>query len=199
VQLPGRESRLGDALPTNLAELAADVVDALSEEIVGPYALFGHSCGALLAYEVGREIHRRDLPPPRALLVSGGRVPGARPDRLLHRLDEHELQKFVAEQGGLPPSLVAHPNLVAQLLGVVRADLALTEKHDPRPIELVQVPLHAFGGREDATVSLTEVEQWRLLAGGLFTLHSYPGGHFHLYADPGPLLADVAGLVTAPT
>ncbi|MGH6679076.1 MAG: thioesterase II family protein, partial [Bradyrhizobium sp.] len=75
VQLPGRETRLGEAPFTRLPPLIDALADALGDSLRVPYALFGHSLGALIAFELAREFRRRRLPLPRTLIVSGRRAP----------------------------------------------------------------------------------------------------------------------------
>lgn len=177
VELPGRGTRGAEPLPDTLEELAEAVTDGLTAEFDQPYALFGHSFGALLAHAVTRCIARRGLPLPRALLVSAARAPHrVVPERISER-DDDGLRAWLDGFGGLPPELAAYPASLRYALRTVRRDLALAEAYrsvEPLP---AGVPLHVLGGADDPLIRPAHLEHWRECAPAGCTVELLPGGH----------------------
>ncbi|MEV6970740.1 alpha/beta fold hydrolase [Hamadaea sp. NPDC051192] len=187
VQLPGRETRLGEA-PEFAVE---DVAAAIAADADRPFALYGHSMGARLAYEVTQAL---PVPPVR-LFVAACRAPQLPPDGPLHGLSElpdAQLVARLAPAGGFAEEVLAEPELLALLVPALRADLAWVDgyRHVTRPP--LTVPIVAFAGESDDRVRLSTVAQWGRLAGAGFTLHTVAGGHFFLHER----LPELAALIT---
>ncbi|MFH8472606.1 thioesterase II family protein [Streptomyces sp. NPDC018000] len=181
VELPGRGVRSAERVPDTLEELADDVIDGIPDELDGPYALFGHSFGALLAYEIAVRVSRRGLPAPRALLVSASRAPHAPVRRRVSDLDDSGLLAWLDGFGGFPPELARYPAYLQYALRTIRRDLALTEVYRAAGPVPVDCPLHVFGGTEDPLVSEAQLESWRDCAAADFTVRLLPGGHDYLF------------------
>jgi surfactin synthase thioesterase subunit len=204
VELPGHGTRRAEAAPRTMAALAGAAVDALRGELDAPYALFGHSFGALVAYELAREIRRRGLPAPRGLLLSGTRPPHIpvpdTPHGRMHLQDDAALTQWLRRTNGLPEELLRHADYVRVVLETVRADATLTARYlgGPHgPPEPVDCPLHVMGGLADPVVRPAELEDWADYEGLDLTLTLYPGDHYYLYQAPRPLLDDIARLLGA--
>ncbi|GHE75308.1 thioesterase [Streptomyces longispororuber] len=198
VELPGRGTRGAEPLPTDLDTLVATLVDALATEFTRPYALFGHSFGGLLAYELALAAQRHGIAPPRAVLVSGARPPHLPPTaEPVQERDDAGLLRWLRATGGMPENLLRHTGYVRSVLAAVRADLTLGTRHrraEPAPLDC---PLHTFGGSEDPVVSPGELRQWQPYATSGVRVTLYPGAHFYLYDDPARLLGDIAAVLTA--
>ncbi|MDI5966360.1 alpha/beta fold hydrolase [Streptomyces sp. SL13] len=198
VELPGRGTRAAEPPPGTLQELAAAALDALRGELRAPYALFGHSFGALVAHELARRIHRAALPAPRALLLSAARpphlpAPDTRRGRV-HRAGDAELLAWLRETGGIPDALTRHPDHLRAVLAAVRCDIRLTDSYRLERPEPLPCPLHVFGGLSDPVVPPRDLEEWDAYEGPDFSLTLHPGDHFYLYAAPDALLRDIARL-----
>lgn len=180
-QLPGRATRIREQPPTSLEPLVASLADALEPHLGLPVALFGHSMGALIAFELAREIRRRGLSEPAQLFVSGCEAPQLAPQETpVGHLSDDELLQRIREFAGTPEEVLQHVELMRFFLPVLRADFCVVESyayHDHGPLSC---PLSAFGGMQDPTIDRERLEAWRLQSLSLFRLRMIPGGHFYL-------------------
>ncbi|WP_329348829.1 alpha/beta fold hydrolase [Streptomyces sp. NBC_01261] len=192
VELPGRGVRAGQQLPPTLEELADAVLDGIAEEFDMPYALFGHSFGALLGYEIAVRAGRRGLNPPAALLVSASRAPHAPVPTRVSRLADQDLLERLNSFGAFPPELSRYPEYLRYALRTVRRDLALVEGYQPTEAVRLGFPLHVFGGAGDPLVGEEQLARWRDCAGGEFTSRRLPGGHDYLFTAAAPMLGALA-------
>ncbi|WP_239308886.1 MULTISPECIES: thioesterase II family protein [unclassified Frankia] len=188
VQFPGRENRHGEPALHSATELVADLSGPLATRAGREFALFGHSMGALLSYELAHELSALGKP-PRHLFVSGlgaPHLPPAGPQ--LHDLPDSELLAVIADLEGTSPEVLAQPELVQLLLPLFRADLEVWETYIPHRSSL-QVPVTAMGGRHDPGVSLDRLSAWGSLTSADFHLTVFDGGHFYHHAAPDDVAA----------
>lgn len=177
VQLPGREQRMRERPVIEPAEVAATIASAADR----PYAIFGHSMGARLAFEVVRELHRTGAPLPRRLYPSGinpPHLPTMGPFAGLSKVDNVELMTRVAEGGGVPPAVLAAPELFSLFLPVLRADLTWVDDYVYTDGPPLPVPVVAFAGDNDPVAPPSRMDGWHDHTEAGFTLHTLPGGHF---------------------
>jgi surfactin synthase thioesterase subunit len=190
VQLAGRGGRLTETPLTDVRELAVALADSVG--FSAPFVFFGHSLGALVAYETARVLLDRGRRMPDQLFVSacpGPDVPRRMPPltglpdaELLDRLEEY--------YGPLGAELREDPELLALVLPAYRADFAAAESYEYVSGPPLDVPITAFGGIND-TVSEDDLRAWSQHTTGQFRLDQFPGGHFYLRAQVQPLLATV--------
>ena len=176
VQLPGRESRIAEPPAVDVATIA-DVLAGADER---PFALYGHSFGALLAYETARELHRRGQPLPTHLFVGACRAPddlAGIAGRLLARPDGEFLRELVA-LGGTPREVADNPDLARLLLPVLRADFGWIDAYECAREPTLPVPVVAFAGTEDRLAPPSSVDGWARMTSGGFRLMTVAGGHF---------------------
>ena len=198
VMLPGRETRLAEPPARDADALISSLMAASGELLDRPYAIYGHSMGALLALGWTLAIERAGMPMPRWLIVSGRNAPGSNgPGTLLHRLPD---QEFVAQlerrYGAMAPGLLDDPELRAIFLPILRADLTLVEGFRSAPAHRLPCPIAALAGENDATVSEAGLEAWRAWTADEFRSERVPGGHFfHLGEGQLQLLAFIGGLL----
>jgi medium-chain acyl-[acyl-carrier-protein] hydrolase len=166
-----------------LAPLVESLAGALERWRDLPYAVLGHSNGALIGFELARHARRTGAPGPVHLFASGRRAPHLpSPVRDLHQLPQDELVAELAELGGMPREVLEHPELLALLVPLLRADMALTETYAHADEPPLETPITALTGSEDEKVSLADAEGWARHTSGGFRLHVFPGDHFYLYA-----------------
>lgn len=184
VQYPGRQERWDEepftAMTPLVEAVAGELARAVAAEPGRPYALFGHSMGAVVAWETARVLERRGLPLPRRVFLSGRGAPQARHDDRRLALDDAALTADVHRLGGTDQSLLDDPDVLELLLPVLRADyraLASYRWHGGAPIT---PPITALIGDDDPVVSVAEAGTWRGHTGGGFALEVFSGGHFYL-------------------
>ena len=190
VHLPGREDRLGEAPFTELQPLAQALGKAILPYLDKPFALFGHSMGALIAYELARELHSQAGRLPLRLFVSGRAAPQLRntlppisglPDTALFA----ELQR---RYGGIPAQIWQEAELRALLLPQLRADLSVVETYAHTPAPPLPCALTACGGTQDSLVDRASLAAWRSQVRDDISVRMFEGDHFYLNHSPQPLL-----------
>jgi surfactin synthase thioesterase subunit len=202
VQLPGRETRFSEPPARSTAEVVDALIDPLLTRAGDDYALFGHSLGALLAYELAHAATTAGHPPAH-LFVSGHPAPHLPPRTentvVVHELPDEDLMTHVARQDGTPATLLRYPDLMRSLLPVLRADFQICEtyQHPTRPP--LPHPITAVGGTKDPNTSPTDLLAWRELTTERFRSQLFPGGHFYLLDRTNLLIDTVMGELTRPT
>jgi surfactin synthase thioesterase subunit len=178
LQPPGRERRIGEPPVSSLTALVGILAETVAPLAAKPYALFGHSFGALAAFELARELRRRELPEPLHLVVSAFRAPHLRrrgPE--LHQLHDEALAAELHRLGATPPELLADRDVAALVLRAYRADLEACETYAYVDAPRFRCPLAAWGGRLDPDVKERDLEPWALHTTGPFELRTFPGSH----------------------
>ena len=189
ILLPGREARFREPAHARMTPLIVALADALAPGLAGRYALFGHSMGALVAFELARELRRRGQRLPELLIVSGRRSPDLVLDeRPLHLLSD---QAFVAEiqarYGGIPQMILDEPELMALFLPTLKADFAVFETHRFVPEPPLACALTFYGGDADPQSAPAASAGWSSLVAGPTSRRIFPGGHFYLNEQRGAL------------
>lgn len=201
VQPPGRESRIREEAWTDLQAAAEGAAEAVASEADRPYAFFGHSMGALLAFEAARHLSRTGRPGPIRLFVSARRAPSLPPrDAPIHELPDDAFVASVLERyGGIPDEILRHPDVLRLFLPRLRADMKAFETYRYSACEPLACPITAFGGRDDARVSAEDLVPWRLETAAAFEILLFAGGHFFLHsARPAVVSAVVRRLSLTP-
>jgi medium-chain acyl-[acyl-carrier-protein] hydrolase len=184
IELPGHGRRLPEVPFTRLGPLAEQVTDVLAERVRQPFVLLGYSMGALLGFEVTRELARRGWPGPSALFVAAANAPHlplAGPP--VHDLPQTALVERLVLLDGSRNALLQNEELVDVMLPVLRADLAITETYAYQPGQPLGCPVAAFGGSADPSVPRPGLEAWRDQTTGDFSVTILAGGHFFLHSS----------------
>lgn len=182
VLLPGRETRLSETLETQIDPLVERMDRELRPWLDTPYAIFGHSMGALLAFEWTRRLQRDKLPMPACLFLSGRRAPDVAGDvSNLHSLSDREfLKELTRIYGGIPEEFLEDESLREVFLPILRADIAVVESYCFQEGEPLDCPITVFSGMNDASVSWDELLAWkRHTSHRRVAMQIFPGGHFY--------------------
>jgi len=193
IQFSGRGDRFSEPLFTSVEPLVEGIAAELTGRLADkPFALFGHSLGALIAFELCRSLRRQRGPSPRVLFVAGRRAPGipsARPQ--LHTLPDSEFLNAVQQYGGLPTEVIQEQELMDLFLPVLRADLEIDEKYNRAPEAPLECPISVLGGKGDPIVTQAELEGWSSETSHAFSLRLFEGGHFFVDSSRAALLAAI--------
>jgi pyochelin biosynthesis protein PchC len=182
VQYPGRQDRRHEPLIEDIGQLADEVCEALIPWETQPLALFGHSMGSLVAFEVARRSERDDRRPPLALFASGRRAPSCPRDQSPYAADDDSLIANLRWLGGTEPALLDDDEMTRLILPVIRGDYrAVATYRAPATETMVHVPIVAMTGDRDPSVSFEEASAWRLHTTRSFEIKVLAGGHFFIH------------------
>ena len=178
-RLPGRESRAGEPPFRRMEELVNALSRAISAHFDVPFALFGHSMGAVVAFELARELRRQGKPQPVALFVSAARAPQFR--RNWTPPPEPSEEAFLEELRrlqGVPREILENRELMRLVLPALKADAALYRQYVYAEEPPLSCPIRAYGGESDPNISPSQLEAWREQTTASFAKRLFPGGHF---------------------
>ncbi|WP_307840346.1 alpha/beta fold hydrolase [Streptomyces sp. G44] len=197
VQYPGRHDRFGEPFAAG----ADEIVDAVLDELPrgpgdAPLALFGHSMGALLAFETARRLERAGRPPV-ALFLSGRAAPSlprrTAAKRPVRDMDDAELVEEMRKLSGTAEELLSSPEMLSIFLPPMRADYQIVDDYVYRAGPPLSCPVTVLTGDDDPRVTPDEARAWQSETRGGFSCHVLAGGHFFLDAH----LPYVAGVITS--
>lgn len=192
VRLPGRESRVAEAPFERMEPLVSALASAIAGYLDRPFAFFGHSMGAIVAFELAREMRRRGLRQPRMLFASGARAPRY---RLGHvpppEPTDDELLAELHRLSGTPAQAFDDAAAREAILPVLRADTRLYRQYAYRAEPPLDFPVRAYGGVDDPNITRKHLEGWASETTASFAVRCFPGGHFYLQARREELLASL--------
>ncbi|MDL5205450.1 alpha/beta fold hydrolase [Streptomyces sp. ALI-76-A] len=196
---PGHGLLLDQPQISDAGSLADHLLRVIEPRLTCPYALFGHSMGALVTYEMTRRIVDRGLPLPVWLGVSARTAPQlGRPAEPYREPSDEGLRTRLRLLGGTPDGIFADPELWALFDPIIRADLRLVDTWRPVPgAAPLPVALSAYAGREDHSAPPPRMTGWAEHTERFLGLRVFDGGHFHFQDDPGPLLRQIEQDATA--
>lgn len=202
MEIPGRGARIVEQPVGSVAELVDDALPRLLPAIDRPFILFGHSLGAMVAFELaGRLVERYDLVPA-LLCLSGLSAPTPRQPDLDYLLPDQEFRARLRQLGGTPHEILDDDDLMEVLLPVLRADFGAADRYLPADRDPLPCPLSVFGGVDDPEAPPTTLAGWRHRTSRRFESRVFPGDHFFLHGARSAVLAalgrDLAELAAAP-
>lgn len=182
IQPPGREGRIGEPAYRQMAVLVAELAAQMRPWLDQPFALFGHSMGSVVAYELACALQRMARTPVQ-LWVSACRAPHIADIQPIHHLPRAEFLAALAARGGTPASVLENQDFMALMEPVLRADLELIERWHRSTWQPLPCPITALAATDDGVTPLDAVQAWRPYTNAGFELHRFSGGHFYL-SDP---------------
>lgn len=181
IEPPGRGRRFSEPLLTDIHAIANDAL----EQVIGivesrPYALYGHSLGAKVAYLMACRIAQRRLPQPLHLFVSGSNAPSVpQQNRTRHLLPRQALFELIRNMSGTAPEIFQSPELLDLFEPVLRADFEANDTYHYQVQEPLSVPMTVMIGTED-TASYSDALAWRRETTGPAKVLQFSGGHFFI-------------------
>ncbi|MGW5731373.1 MULTISPECIES: thioesterase II family protein [Streptomyces] len=182
-ELPGRERRMLETPYRNVVEAAKNEADGLAARLGAGarVVMFGHSLGAVLAYELVHRLTERDIHVER-LVVSGSPGPWTQRERRAAGLPDEEFLARVEEFAGFRHEALDHPEMRELILPVLQADCEMHENYVPSTDAPVSVPICSLRGDSDGLVTADEARQWRDATTSGFSYVELPGDHMYLVA-----------------
>lgn len=181
IQLPGRGARLKEPPMTRLTPLVQELGRVIGPYLEKPFAFFGHSIGALIAFELARELRKMSDHFPKQLFVSARHAPQiADPMSPIHHLSDAEFLKEIERYNGIPREILEEADLMQMTLPALRADLECVETYVYLEESPLVCPISCYGGRDDPTVSYEQLEAWREQTCASFSVKIFPGEHFFI-------------------
>ncbi len=183
LDLPGKGRRCREPLLTDMAGMGRDLLEQMrSAAHTGPYAIFGHSMGGLLAFLCARFACDAALPPPRALFISSATTPDRMRTGISRPIDQllpGALWDYVARMGGIPPEIARSQEFRSYLEPVLRSDFMAVEGWRPAPFSPLPLPVHTSIGDRDL-ITEADARHWQSLTDVRCTVRTFSGGHFYL-------------------
>lgn len=181
VRLPGRESRIGETPYRSLPELVDALTEPISRRLDLPFAIFGHSMGAFLGFELTRRLRRRNARLPLHFIASARFAPQLPdPDPPIHHLPHDEFLDELRRLEGTPPEVFESPELLELMIPMLRADFEVCETYQFESAAPLDCPLSVYGGIGDWTTTREQLDGWGEQTTGAFTVRMFPGDHFFI-------------------
>lgn len=182
LELAGKGQRISEVPYESMEEAIADLYPRMLPKLDGAYAMFGHSMGALVAYELSRKLTKEGHPAPQHMFFSGRRAPQCPlSDRIIHQLPESEFRQVLQRLGGTPRELFDNEELAELFLPIIRKDYQLLETYRfQRDGYTLNCSITVMNGNHD-DIPLPYLEAWRELSSGSFQRLEFEGGHFFIH------------------
>ena len=180
VLLPGRERRMVEPPISRIESLLGELTSRTLRWLDRPFALFGHSMGALIAFELARALRHAGRRGPDWLFVSGCPAPHLSQGDRTSAMTDAQFTEFLRELQGTPQELFDSPELLQLMLPGLRADFAMVDSYRYRAEEPLVCPVVAFYGTRDSLAPKDAVAAWARHAAVDFSLHEMEGDHFFL-------------------
>ncbi|MFE2071052.1 thioesterase II family protein [Streptomyces sp. NPDC059467] len=182
IQLPGRTDRFREPAYDRIEPLLDDLIEVIKPLLERPFACYGISMGARVAWALAHTLRERAMPQPRQLFLAANAAPSTDNGTFEWEGREDGLEGYLRAMGGTPEEILAEPDLLSALLPTLRADLTVLSSHAPRHEVPLDMPIHAFAGTEDFSATPERMAGWRTETTAAFDLDPVPGGHF--FAGP---------------
>jgi len=183
IQLPGRENRINEP-PLSQIDDVVSMLAAEMEAFLGlPFAFFGHSMGALIAFELVRHSRRRGCPEPVHLFVSGRAAPNW-PVPRIHELPTPKLLDYIRSFNGTANEILESSEMLSIFLPLLKADFSVCASRIYHPEPPLNCPITAFGGDRDKTATPEMIIDWKRQTSSTFRMSIFPGTHFFTLASP---------------
>jgi len=193
IQPPGRGNRFAEPAFDRMDSLMAALTTAIEPFLDRGVALFGHSVGAVAAFELAHRLLDQFGFNVSHLFVSGARAPQVpRKRRNFHDLPEDEFLAELKKLNGTPPEILENPELMRMISATLRADFAMAETYKCKHTQPLTCPITAFGGLDDTRVTHEDLEAWRVQTSGPFDVRRIPGDHFFIHGSSSLILQVLA-------
>lgn len=188
--LPGRGSLMSQPCISNSEEMVDYLFQRIKNNLNRPYAFFGHSMGAFIAYILCRKINSENMPLPKKLILSGRRAPSVIEDEPRHKMPSQRFRQVLRELGGIPDAVWRDEEIMSLFEPIIRSDFQLIETYFYQQQNALDIPVHLFLGRYD-NVSDEQAQAWQKETSQPIDITYFDGGHFY-FKDDELLLSQLA-------
>ena len=188
VELPGRGKRVAELPIRRLPVLIEALTPMMIPLLDMKFAFFGHSMGAIVAFELARELRRRNERQPEQIFVSGRQAPQVPSEIRTYDLPEDEFRTELLRLKGTPIEVLEHSELMSLMLPLLRADFELAQTYEYRDEAPLHCPIAVYGGLQDYDTPREALLPWKQQTDAQFSLHMLPGDHFFLRSASSKLL-----------
>lgn len=189
VELPGRGVRLKEPAHISLPPLIDELEEVIWPLLDKPFVFFGHSMGALIAFELARTLRRKYDREPHALFVSGRRAPQTpRNEPVTYNLPHDEFIEELIKLDGTPKEVIKHADLMEMMIPLLRADFQLVQTYEYLPDTPLRCPITIYGGLQDRHIPRELLLPWKELTSSRCWVHMLPGDHFFIRSSKAQLL-----------
>ncbi len=176
--LPGRGSLIGQPCITSIEKMVDYLLPQIQPLIHQPYAFFGHSMGAFIAYMLCRKINQHALPMPKLLILSGRKAPSVKEQTIKHTLPDKEFRDMLQNLGGIPNAVWQDDEIMALFEPIIRSDFELIETYSHQVKKPMDLTIQLFLGQED-NVTTEQARAWQKETSQALNISYFPGGHFY--------------------
>ena len=191
-RLPGREMRYRERPIACMEQLVSELIDAMLPLLDRPYALFGHSLGASVAYEVAKSLIEKGLALPKHLFVSARRVPHRQLERPpIASLSDREFLEVLRGLGGTPSQVLDDCEILRAFLPSLRVDFTIADRYTGKSLEPIPIPITGLCGDADSEANLADMAEWADYSFRSFESKCFQGDHFYLKPQQDAVLAQI--------
>jgi len=180
LELPGRGARSGEKLCHDIALIVEDILRRAVKFTSGPYAIYGHSMGGLLAFLLAKRIVQSGLPEPLHLFVTGTKGPSVIADPKYHLLNKQEFLEKIRSLKGMPDEILENSDMMDYFEPIIRSDFKLSETYVYPPLSPFRFPITVIVGEEE-DMEFEDVRAWSLESAAEVSISRLPGSHFFIF------------------
>lgn len=199
VELPGRGSRMNESLIDNIPDIVRNIFKEIKDQIKPPYALFGHSMGALITYELCKKIKQEGYPSPVHIFFSGKQGPQIKLKGLnCYNLPEDEFIKHILNYNGTNEAVFKNKELASLFIPILRADFKMVETYKfDRTDDYLECDVSVFSGTDDRAVSWEDLSGWQEVTKSNCRFYPFKGGHFFINEHTEEVVDQINNVLTS--
>jgi medium-chain acyl-[acyl-carrier-protein] hydrolase len=181
IQLPGREERFNEPLLNNIIQVVDNLCSNFNNYVDKPFVIFGHSIGALVAFEFVRALRKKGMSQPKHLIVSGAKAPQISLNKQpIHDLPDAKFIEELRKYNGIPNDIVEDEDIMAIFMPIIRADFCISETYKYINEEALTSPMTVLGGLNDNTFYQEDLLKWKEQTKSIFKYYLLSGDHFFI-------------------
>lgn len=181
IELAGRGERNKEPFYENFKEMILDVAEHIIQEKPKTYAFWGHSMGALIAYETSYNLLSQGFSPPAHIFFSGRNTPDIKDDIFFSNMNDETLLNKLNQIGGIPSAIYDYPELMSLFFSTVKADYTIMSTYGFNLHKSkLKSDISIFAGDTDITILYEKMYKWKLLTEKECNIHYFPGNHFYI-------------------